>query len=100
MRIEVIIAVPRKRRILPGMCASQTILPVLGVPVESKALKGLIHFLSIAQMPAGIPVGTLAIGQGRSKKRGPPGDLDPGDLTSGSAETAPLISFRARPKMC
>jgi len=47
---------------LPGMCASQTILPVLGVPVESKTMKGLDSLLSIAQMPAGIPVGTLAIG--------------------------------------
>jgi 5-(carboxyamino)imidazole ribonucleotide mutase len=48
---------------LPGMCASKTTLPVLGVPVESKALKGLDSLLSIAQMPAGIPVGTLAIGK-------------------------------------
>ncbi len=48
---------------LPGMAASMTTLPVLGVPVESKALKGLDSLLSIAQMPAGVPVGTLAIGQ-------------------------------------
>jgi 5-(carboxyamino)imidazole ribonucleotide mutase len=48
---------------LPGMAASMTSLPVLGVPVESKALKGLDSLLSIAQMPAGVPVGTLAIGQ-------------------------------------
>jgi 5-(carboxyamino)imidazole ribonucleotide mutase len=48
---------------LPGMCASMTPLPVLGVPVESRALKGLDSLLSIAQMPAGIPVGTLAIGE-------------------------------------
>jgi 5-(carboxyamino)imidazole ribonucleotide mutase len=48
---------------LPGMCAAWTPLPVLGVPVESHALKGLDSLLSIAQMPAGIPVGTLAIGQ-------------------------------------
>ena len=47
---------------LPGMAASMTSLPVLGVPVESRALKGLDSLLSIAQMPAGIPVGTLAIG--------------------------------------
>lgn len=47
---------------LPGMCASKTAVPVLGVPVESRALKGLDSLLSIAQMPAGIPVGTLAIG--------------------------------------
>ena len=48
---------------LPGMAASMTPLPVLGVPVESKALQGLDSLLSIAQMPAGIPVGTLAIGK-------------------------------------
>ena len=48
---------------LPGMTASKTFLPVLGVPVESKALKGLDSLLSIAQMPGGIPVGTLAIGK-------------------------------------
>ncbi len=48
---------------LPGMTASLTALPVFGVPVESKALKGLDSLLSIAQMPAGIPVGTLAIGK-------------------------------------
>jgi 5-(carboxyamino)imidazole ribonucleotide mutase len=61
--IEVIIAGAGGAAHLPGMCASQTVLPVLGVPVESKALKGLDSLLSIAQMPAGIPVGTLAIGQ-------------------------------------
>ena len=48
---------------LPGMCASKTVLPVLGVPVESKVLRGVDSLLSIVQMPAGIPVGTLAIGQ-------------------------------------
>jgi len=48
---------------LPGMCAAWTILPVLGVPVESKALNGMDSLLSIVQMPAGIPVGTLAIGR-------------------------------------
>ena len=60
--IEVIIAGAGGAAHLPGMCASQTVLPVLGVPVESKALKGLDSLLSIAQMPAGVPVGTLAIG--------------------------------------
>jgi 5-(carboxyamino)imidazole ribonucleotide mutase len=49
------------------MTASQTVLPVLGVPVESRALKGLDSLLSIAQMPAGIPVGTLAIGEAGAK---------------------------------
>ena len=48
---------------LPGMCASKTHLPVLGVPVESKTLAGVDSLLSIVQMPAGIPVGTLAIGK-------------------------------------
>src|SRR6185369_8827206 len=48
---------------LPGMAAAMTILPVLGVPIESNALKGLDSLLSIAQMPAGIPVGSLAIGK-------------------------------------
>ncbi|MBK9156454.1 MAG: 5-(carboxyamino)imidazole ribonucleotide mutase [Chloracidobacterium sp.] len=61
--IEVIIAGAGGAAHLPGMCASQTVVPVLGVPVESKALKGLDSLLSIAQMPAGVPVGTLAIGQ-------------------------------------
>lgn len=65
--IEVIIAGAGGAAHLPGMCASQTVLPVLGVPVESKALKGLDSLLSIAQMPAGIPVGTLAIGQAGAK---------------------------------
>lgn len=61
--LEVIIAGAGGAAHLPGMCASQTVLPVLGVPVESRALKGLDSLLSIAQMPAGVPVGTLAIGE-------------------------------------
>ena len=61
--IEVIIAGAGGAAHLPGMTASKTVLPVFGVPVESKALKGLDSLLSIAQMPAGIPVGTLAIGK-------------------------------------
>jgi 5-(carboxyamino)imidazole ribonucleotide mutase len=52
---------------LPGMAAAFTTLPVLGVPVESRALKGLDSLLSIAQMPAGVPVGTLAIGEPGAK---------------------------------
>ncbi|EKV26476.1 Phosphoribosylaminoimidazole carboxylase catalytic subunit [Caenispirillum salinarum AK4] len=48
---------------LPGMCASMTPLPVFGVPVQSKALNGMDSLLSIVQMPAGVPVGTLAIGR-------------------------------------
>lgn len=61
--IEVIIAGAGGAAHLPGMTAAKTTLPVLGVPVESKTLKGLDSLLSIAQMPAGIPVGTLAIGK-------------------------------------
>jgi 5-(carboxyamino)imidazole ribonucleotide mutase len=61
--IEVIIAGAGGAAHLPGMCASKTVLPVLGVPVESKALKGQDSLLSIVQMPAGVPVGTLAIGK-------------------------------------
>ncbi|MEO1280041.1 MAG: 5-(carboxyamino)imidazole ribonucleotide mutase, partial [Planctomycetota bacterium] len=55
---------------LPGMCASKTTLPVLGVPVQSKALKGLDSLLSIVQMPAGVPVATLAIGVAGAKNAG------------------------------
>ena len=61
--LEVIIAGAGGAAHLPGMMAAQTLLPVLGVPVESKALKGIDSLLSIVQMPRGIPVGTLAIGQ-------------------------------------
>ncbi|MGP1309451.1 MAG: 5-(carboxyamino)imidazole ribonucleotide mutase [Phycisphaerales bacterium] len=60
--LRVIIAGAGGAAHLPGMCASKTALPVFGVPVQSKALNGMDSLLSIAQMPAGIPVGTLAIG--------------------------------------
>jgi 5-(carboxyamino)imidazole ribonucleotide mutase len=60
--LEVIIAGAGGAAHLPGMTAAKTTLPVLGVPVESKALSGLDSLLSIVQMPAGVPVGTLAIG--------------------------------------
>ncbi len=61
--IEVIIAGAGGAAHLPGMVAAKTSLPVLGVPVQSKALNGMDSLLSIVQMPAGIPVGTLAIGK-------------------------------------
>jgi len=61
--IEVIIAGAGGAAHLPGMVAAKTPLPVLGVPIQSKALNGMDSLLSIAQMPAGIPVGTLAIGR-------------------------------------
>jgi 5-(carboxyamino)imidazole ribonucleotide mutase len=65
--IEVIIAGAGGAAHLPGMCASQTCVPVLGVPVKSKALNGIDSLLSIVQMPAGIPVGTMAIGDAGAK---------------------------------
>ena len=61
--IEVIIAGAGGAAHLPGMVAAKTVLPVLGVPVESRALHGMDSLLSIVQMPAGVPVGTLAIGR-------------------------------------
>lgn len=61
--LEVIIAGAGGAAHLPGMAAAQTVLPVLGVPVESQALKGMDSLFSIVQMPAGVPVGTLAIGK-------------------------------------
>jgi 5-(carboxyamino)imidazole ribonucleotide mutase len=61
--LEVIIAGAGGAAHLPGMTAAKTVLPVLGVPVQSKALNGMDSLLSIVQMPAGIPVGTLAIGK-------------------------------------
>jgi 5-(carboxyamino)imidazole ribonucleotide mutase len=61
--LEVIIAGAGGAAHLPGMCASKTPLPVLGVPVESKTLKGMDSLLSIVQMPGGVPVGTMAIGK-------------------------------------
>jgi 5-(carboxyamino)imidazole ribonucleotide mutase len=61
--LEVIVAGAGGAAHLPGMTAAKTTLPVLGVPVESKALSGLDSLLSIVQMPAGVPVGTLAIGR-------------------------------------
>jgi 5-(carboxyamino)imidazole ribonucleotide mutase len=65
--IKVIIAGAGGAAHLPGMVASMTTLPVLGVPVESKALKGLDSLLSIAQMPGGVPVATFAIGEAGAK---------------------------------
>jgi 5-(carboxyamino)imidazole ribonucleotide mutase len=65
--IEIIIAGAGGAAHLPGMVAAHTILPVLGVPVESHALKGMDSLLSIVQMPGGVPVGTLAIGPAGAK---------------------------------
>ena len=91
--LKVIIAGAGGAAHLPGMAASMTHLPVLGVPVESKALKGMDSLLSIAQMPGGIPVGTLAIGK--------PGAINAGLLaaailaTSDEALTERLKAWRA-----
>jgi 5-(carboxyamino)imidazole ribonucleotide mutase len=68
--LEVVIAGAGGAAHLPGMVASMTVLPVLGVPVESRALKGMDSLLSIAQMPGGVPVGTLAIGAAGAKNAG------------------------------
>jgi 5-(carboxyamino)imidazole ribonucleotide mutase len=68
--IQVIIAAAGGAAHLPGMVAAHTWLPVLGVPILSKALKGIDSLLSIAQMPAGIAVGTLAIGEAGAKNAG------------------------------
>lgn len=68
--LQVIIAGAGGAAHLPGMTAAMTSLPVLGVPIESKTLKGLDSLLSIAQMPGGVPVGTLAIGKAGAKNAG------------------------------
>jgi len=68
--LKVIIAGAGGAAHLPGMTASMTVLPVLGVPIESKTLKGLDSLLSINQMPAGVPVGTLAIGEAGATNAG------------------------------
>ncbi len=68
--LKVIIAGAGGAAHLPGMCASQTSLPVLGVPVQSRALNGLDSLLSIVQMPGGVAVGTLAIGDAGAKNAG------------------------------
>jgi 5-(carboxyamino)imidazole ribonucleotide mutase len=69
-KLEVIIAGAGGAAHLPGMVAAQTVLPVLGVPVQSKSLQGLDSLLSIVQMPGGIPVATLAIGEAGAKNAG------------------------------
>ena len=68
--LEVIIAGAGGAAHLPGMAAAKTLLPVLGVPVESRALHGVDSLLSIVQMPAGVPVGTLAIGKAGAANAG------------------------------
>lgn len=92
--IQVIIAGAGGAAHLPGMLAAKTRLPVLGVPVQSKALNGMDSLLSIAQMPAGIPVGTLAIGRAGATNAGL---LAASVLALHDAElAAALDAFRAR----
>ena len=87
--LQVIIAGAGGAAHLPGMVASHTIIPVLGVPVNSAALQGLDSLLSIVQMPGGIPVGTLAIGK--------PGSINAGLLAVGIlATTRPELRERLR----
>ena len=91
--LKVIIAGAGGAAHLPGMAAAMTELPVLGVPVESKTLKGLDSLLSIAQMPAGVPVGTLAIGKAGAANAGL---LAAGILALGDASLATrLAAWRA-----
>ena len=76
--LEVLIAGAGGAAHLPGMTAAKTTLPVLGVPVQSRALNGLDSLLSIVQMPAGVPVATFAIGTAGRHQRGAVRRLDPG----------------------
>ena len=91
--LQVIVAGAGGAAHLPGMTAAKTHLPVLGVPIESKSLRGMDSLLSIAQMPAGVPVGTLAIGR--------PGAVNAGLLAAGivalhdEAVRDRLLAFRA-----
>jgi len=92
--IQVIVAGAGGAAHLPGMAASMTHLPVLGVPVESKALKGMDSLLSIVQMPGGVPVGTLAIGKAGAINAGL---LAASILALGDAElSARLQAWRAK----
>lgn len=88
--LKVIIAGAGGAAHLPGMTASHTTLPVIGVPIESKALKGLDSLLSIVQMPAGVPVATVSIGNGRNA-----GLLAVSILATGDARlSAKLAAFK------
>ena len=92
--LKVIIAGAGGAAHLPGMTASMTLLPVLGVPVETKALKGQDSLFSIVQMPGGVPVGTLAIGEAGAKNAGL---LAAQILALGDAELAKRVeSWRER----
>ena len=87
--IRVIIAGAGGAAHLPGMVASKTVLPVLGVPIQSRALRGLDSLLSIVQMPGGVPVGAMAIGDAGGDQCGVAGGKDPGRGPSGRAGSGP-----------
>ena len=93
--LQVIIAGAGGAAHLPGMVAAMTTLPVLGVPVESHALRGLDSLLSIVQMPAGVPVGTLAIGRAGAINAAAAGGVDPGPAGCGGRARARGLARRA-----
>ena len=93
--LKVIIAGAGGAAHLPGMAASMTRLPVLGVPVESQALKGMDSLLSIVQMPAGVPVGTLAIGKAGAINAGAARGGDPRDERRRAGAHASSVARRA-----
>ena len=92
--LKVIIAGAGGAAHLPGMVASKTVVPVLGVPVQSRALSGQDSLLSIAQMPGGIPVGTLAIGEAGAKNAG----ILAAQIIANNDDTirAKILAFRAQ----
>ena len=93
--LQVIIAGAGGAAHLPGMVASQTVLPVIGVPVQSAALNGLDSLLSIVQMPKGVPVATVAIGPSGAANAGLLADRDPRHLASRAAREAQGLSRQA-----
>ena len=94
--IEVIIAGAGGAAHLPGMVAAHTVLPVLGVPVQSAALQGLDSLLSIVQMPGGVPVGTLAIGKAGATNAGLLAVVDPRQLAPRAARAAARLPRTSR----
>ena len=98
--IQVIIAGAGGAAHLPGMLAAKTRLPVFGVPVQSKALNGMDSLLSIAQMPAGIPVGTLAIGRAGCGQCRPAGGGGAGPARSRAGHSTGRLSRPPDPDAC
>ena len=90
--LEVIIAAAGLAAHLPGVVAAQTLLPVLGVPMQGNALGGLDALLAIVQMPGGVPVGTLAIGSHGAKNAALLGDSNSGQFAAGAAQEAGRVS--------